>query len=130
MREEFFWALFGGGFIVFWAILITWTQQVRSNRRLRERELVHKERVLSLERGVALPEEESLSAAPPSLQGLALGLGFLLLFAGIGLSLAFYLIRDGGASRYWTFGLIPAMAGIGMLLYSRIGRRLPAGESA
>lgn len=124
MRDEFFWALFGGGFIMFWAILIAGTQQLRAARRLRERELLHKERVLSLEQGVPLPEDRAPTTLTASaLQSLSLALGLLLLFFGIGLSLAFYLTSDLDESGQWSLGLIPAMAGIGLLFYVWISRR-------
>ncbi|HTG31293.1 MAG TPA: DUF6249 domain-containing protein [Thermoanaerobaculia bacterium] len=130
MRDDFFWALFGGGFIVFWALLITCTQYLRGMRRLRERELAHKERMLSLEKGLPLPEDEAAGLSSAVLQSLSLGLGLLLLFAGIGLSLAFCLTPDTDSASRWTMGLIPAMAGIGLLLYSWISRRFPVGVSA
>lgn len=126
MREDFFWALFGGGFIMFWAILITWTQNLRATRRLRERELIHKERVLALEQGIPLPEDRAAGAlTAPALQSLALALGCLLLFVGIGLSLALYLGSDADEANQWTTGLIPAMAGVGLLFYSWVSRRFP-----
>jgi len=126
MREEFFWALFGGGFIVFWAILISWAQHLRATRRLRERELLHKERVLALEQGISLPDDRGPDTfVAPALQSLALALGFLLLFLGIGLSLAFYLTSDVDDSSQWAMGVIPAMAGIGLLLYSWVSLRFP-----
>jgi hypothetical protein len=128
MRDDFFWALFGGGFIVFWALIISWTQHLRAMRRLRVRELVHKERVLSLEKGLPLPEEGVTGGPlPVLLQSLSLALGLLLFFVGIGLSLAFYLTPDADSSNRWAMGLIPAMAGIGLLLYSWISRRFPGG---
>lgn len=124
MRDEFFWALFGGGFIMFWAILIALTQHLRATRKLRERELLHKERVLSLEQGIPLPEDRAPALlAAPALQSLALALGLLLLFIGIGLSLAFYLTSDVDESSQWPLGLIPAMAGLGLLFYTWVSRR-------
>jgi hypothetical protein len=131
MRDDFFWALVGGGFIVFWAVIITWARHLRAMRWLRERELVHKERVLSLEKGLPLPDDGAAGALSPAvLQSLSLGLGLLLLFGGIGLSLAFYLKTDADAASFWTMGLIPAMAGIGLLFYSWISRRFPDGAAA
>lgn len=131
MQDEYFWALFGGGFIMFWAILITWTQQLRAIRRLRERELLHKERALAFERGISLPEEGGAAAFSPALlQRLILAFGLTCLFAGAGLSLAFCLMEDAEVASFWTLGLIPAMIGIGLLFYSWLSRRLPAGIPA
>jgi hypothetical protein len=129
MRDDFFWALFGGGFIIFWAILISLTQHLRAVRRLRERELVHRERMLLLEKGGPFPEEVAPAAgvpfSPATLLSLALGGGLVLVCGGLGLSLAFYLAPDPDYSQGWTMGLIPAMAGIGLLLYSWLGRKFP-----
>jgi hypothetical protein len=129
MRDDFFWALFGGGFIIFWAILISVTHNLRAVRRLRERELVHRERLLLLEKGSFFPQDEPSAGTDPlstsTLLSLALGGGLVLLFGGIGLSLAFYFASDPHSSRRWAMGLIPAMAGLGLLLYAWIGRKFP-----
>jgi hypothetical protein len=129
MRDDFFWALFGGGFIIFWAILISLVQHLRAVRRLRERELVHRERVLLLEKGQPFPEDVAPVASAPfstaTLLSLALASGLVLVCGGIGLSLAFYFAPDPDYSRAWTAGLIPGLAGFGLLLYVWIGRKFP-----
>lgn len=126
MRDDYFWALFGGGFIFFWALLITFTQQLRAARRLRLRELEHKERLLALEKGLPLPEEPPAGFSPAGLLSLALAAGLLLVFLGGGVALALYLGAESRSeSTRWSYGLIPVMAGVGLLLYSWIGRRFP-----
>jgi hypothetical protein len=129
MRDDFFWALFGGGFIMFWAVIIALTQHLRAVRRLRHLELIHKERMLSLEKGIPLPEDSSAAPSPLSaaaLQSLSLALGLLLVFVGIGLALAHSLAADQDSARSWTVGLIPAMAGLGLLLYAWLAHRFPS----
>lgn len=127
MRDDYFWALFGGGFILFWALLITLTQQLRAARRLRLRELEHKERLLALEKGLPLPEEPPAGFSPAGLLNLALAAGLFLVFLGGGLALSLYLgTEDPGESTSWSYGLIPVMGGVGLLLYSWVGRRFPA----
>jgi len=71
MRDDYFWTLMGAGFIVFWAVLIAFARHLRAQQRLREREMIHRERVLALEKGLPAPAEAS-SVIPPALTGLTL----------------------------------------------------------
>jgi hypothetical protein len=128
MRDDYFWTLMGAGFIVFWALLIAVTRHLRAQQRLRQREMIHRERVLALEKGVPLPAEEPGVVSPGlaglSLRTLSLVLGFVLLGCGIGLVLAALCSADPSRFARWPFGLIPGMVGIGLLLNAWVGRRI------
>ena len=94
-----------------------------------------------MEKGAEVPAldeeiERSLLAtgapAPPrtqrSIKGLlwvrltGLCLGWFLLFTGIGMTAGFSLVMDDDIRDVWALGFIPAMAGIGLLLFYRLSR--------
>jgi hypothetical protein len=52
-----------------------------------------------------------------TLSRLALGLGLLALFVGAGMCVAFLVSGNPDDRAIWSFGLIPAMGGVGLLLY-------------
>ena len=53
-----------------------------------------------------------------------LGLAFLLMFGGIGMLTAFLIIPDHEMQKLWSVGLIPMMAGFGLLLFSLLSGKL------
>ncbi len=129
MRDDHFWALFGIAWVFGWALVWLLHHYLRERTRLRLREMAHRERLVALERQVPLPElpdlDEAreispwidLKAQPVLLARLALGLGLLALFVGIGICLGFWISGDPGQRAAWSLGLIPAMGGVGLLLY-------------
>ena len=144
MNEEFLWSLYG----IFWAFLgliwifgwvAVWYLRRRAveNRSLKLRELLHRERLAAIEKGVPLPElpteeeGDSVWLRPEAermravwLRRSALILGLFFLFGGLGMCAGFYWAPDRGFHGMWTLGLIPAMAGIGLLLYVAVAARL------
>jgi hypothetical protein len=110
-----------------------------AHKQLRLREILHQERLKAMETEMPLPElpidDHRLLAAGagparngPTLSAIlwvrlvSLCLGLFLCFGGMGICLGFSASGDGEMSRIWTVGLIPALAGIGLLLFYRLSR--------
>jgi hypothetical protein len=127
-------------FLFGWAGLVILAKHLRNRNRLRTREMIHKERMLAMEKGVPLGElPDHLSQAEngegesylPNIYGdwdrkIALGLGLVVLFGGIGTAIGFLLIPaslDPEKLRgLASMGLIPTLIGVGLLLYYRLSR--------
>ena len=99
------------------------------------RAMIHKERLLAIEKGIPLPElpaEEEFTRkailASPSVRSVlprvTLGCGIIILFFGFGLLVALMANRDPEIHQAWTFAFIPIMLGFGILLYYTLIRRL------
>lgn len=110
-------------------------------KRLRLRQMIHEERMAAMEKEMEVPAldgeiERSLLAtgapAPPrangSIKGLlwvrltALCVGWFMLFAGIGMAFSFSLTVEDDVKNIWAVGFIPAMAGVGLLLFYHLSR--------
>ena len=99
-------------------------------RRIAEREILQKERLLAMEKGLPLPEwdkellagdlNDAANRNVPSeldyFRIVALCIGLLGVSGGIGMMLAF-VIAD---FEEWPIGLLPVMMGIGLLLFHRL----------
>ena len=103
--------------------------------RMQLREMAHQERLKALEKEVPLVEinhENALSlngnARTRDLKGLiwlrlsALCLGLASMFGGIGMIVAFLLAWDPELKKIWPVGFIPAMIGVGLLLFYVLSR--------
>lgn len=141
MRDDYFWALFGLAWVFGWALVWQVHHLVRERTRVRLREMAHRERLAALERQVPLPEladlDETRDTSPwadptmqPVLLGrLALGFGLLALFLGAGICIGFWMSGSPNRHADWSIGLIPAMGGIGLLVYwVLLGRSARAGR--
>lgn len=117
------------------AALAVWARHLRESKRVAEREMIHRERLAALEKGAALPELLAGLRAPGDPPGngrgwvsqAALLAGLALLFAGVGLFVAFTMIPEApkgdGLHSLAPVGLIPAFAGLGLLLFYDLDRR-------
>lgn len=117
------------------AALAVWARHLREAKRVAEREMIHRERMAALEKGAALPELPAGLQAPGEASGngrawvsqAALLAGLTLLFAGVGLFAAFTMIpgtpETAGMQALAPIGLIPAFAGLGLLLFYDFDRR-------
>ncbi len=130
MREINFWLFIGMGFtiIFWWAVISLLFKYLRYRNRLKLREMVHKERMAAIEKGISppeLPEEslehlseermwESYSFGNHRINKLALALGLVLLFGGIGFIISMSVFHD---ISFGLLGVIPIMIGIGLLIY-------------
>ena len=126
-----FWSLIL--FLGCWGLILV-GRSIREKSRLKESEMVHRERIEAMQQGLPVPE---LSEVPTTGSGasvrisrhsihwfraVSLALGLFFLFIGIGMCFAFSIgeeFRD-----VWTIGMIPAMAGIGLLLFYALSRTL------
>jgi hypothetical protein len=134
MREEFFWSIFGLVWIFGWVAVWLWVQRTREDRKLKLREMLNRERLAAIEKGVPLPEIPPLDQDPiwlsPEaervrtrwLRRVALLVGLLAITGGVGMCAAFYWAPDRGFHGMWTLGLIPLMAGVGLLLFCGLAR--------
>ena len=100
-------------------------------------ELIHKERLIAMEKGVPMPEVPDYDPPPrqrmETLLGYLrvnprwpLGVGILLVVGGAGTLLALMLSGDPYHRQIWSFGLIPIFLGVGLwlqYLVMRAGRR-------
>lgn len=124
-----------------WGLILI-GRSIREKSRLREREMIHRERIEAMQKGLPVPELGSSASSTPIETALAgsmsphfdsatalhwfrtvsLALGLLFLFAGMGMCVAFLLGSD--LRDVWSIGLIPAMAGIGLLIFYRLSADL------
>lgn len=128
--EALYWTLSGATFVIIWGVIFAIASHFRAKQRMREREMLHRERMLALEKGLPfadLPETpgawspEQVDWMGRTLPVLARILGFVATFVGLGLCVAFWLAPDPGFRDLWTVGLIPGLGGIGLLLYGYLG---------
>lgn len=140
MTYEHIWFLLTLAWIFGWAGFVILAKYLRNRSRLRVREMMHKERMLAMEKGVPLGElpdhlnggivEESEGTKMFVIgdwdRKIALALGLLFLFGGIGTILGLYLLPDTAvteeAKSAASVGLIPALIGVGLLIYHRLTR--------
>ena len=102
-------AVLGGVFIAVTAVVMNG----------RRKELEHRERILALEKGVALPTEVTVEGERPKHSGRrANGL----VMTGIGLALTIALWAEEGAEG-GLWGLIPLFIGIGLLVAGSLDKR-------
>jgi Domain of unknown function (DUF6249) len=109
-------------------------QYLKLRKRHLEREMLHRERLLAMEKGIPLPEFPTLAEEPSGslldyLSGsivipkLALGCGLILIFGGAGMVAAFLIAPDSELHKAWSVGLIPGFIGVGFVLYYLFIRR-------
>lgn len=138
MSYEHVWVLLALAWIFGWAGLVILAGYLKKRSRLKLREMIHKERMLAMEKGVPLSElpdhlaveaaDDDVGLGPAGDWGrkAALALGLVFLFGGIGLAAGFWLMPAGKETEEIrsaaSLGLIPFMLGVGLLLYYRLSR--------
>jgi hypothetical protein len=133
MNPEYFWAAFGLIWIFGWVTVWYLRRRAIEARSLKLRELLHRERLAAMDKGVPLPEIPLEEEADPVwlrpeaermraawLRRAALFLGLLFLFGGLGMAAGFYWAPDRGFHAMWTLGFIPTLSGGGLLLYAAL----------
>lgn len=141
MREEYFWAAFVLVWVFGWAIV--WLRRRKAQEALvaSRREMLHRERMAAMEKGLPWPEipvegealpdwlsEEVERARARWLVRWSLVLGWVAVTTGIGICLGFYLAPDRGFRGMWTIGLIPFMGGVGFLIAAWAASRWERGD--
>jgi hypothetical protein len=124
------------------AALALWSRHLREAKQMQIRKIMHDERMVAMEKGIPFQELDhdgmareltSLSEGsrmPESemkknliwIRLAALCFGLLFLFGGIGVTAGFPLVGDAEARGMWPLGLIPALIGIGLLLFHGLCR--------
>jgi hypothetical protein len=112
-------------------------QYLKLRKRHMEREMLHRERLLAMEKGIPLPEFPTLAEEPSGslldymsgsmkdvMPKLTLGCGLILVCGGTGLMAAFLIAPDNELHKVWSVGLIPLFIGVGFILYYVFTRRL------
>ncbi len=136
MKDEFFWTAVGLVWVFGWVTVWYLRRRALEARSLELRKLLHRERMTAMEKGVPLPEIPAEEEATPAwlrpeaervraawLRRLALVLGLAAVFTGAGMCVGFYWSPDRGFHSMWTLGFVPALGGIGLLLYALLARR-------
>ena len=103
---------------------------VHTRKRQEERQMIHRERILAMEKGIPLPEFpiqeddsakstllEISNASRSLLPKLTLGCGLIVLFLGTGVLVALKMSPDDQMRDMWTMGFIPVFVGVGLLIY-------------
>ena len=103
---------------------------VHTRKRQEERQMIHRERILAMEKGIPLPEFpiqeddsarsallEISNASRSLLPKLTLGCGLIVFFLGTGVLVALKMHPDSEMSSMWTMSFIPIFVGVGFLLY-------------
>ena len=124
-----FWSLML--FLGCWGLILV-GRNIKEKSRLKESEMVHRERIEAMQQGLPVPEAPEAPTTNPGasirisrlsihwFRAVSLALGLLFLFTGIGMCFAFSIGED--YRDVWTIGMIPAMAGIGLLLFYALSR--------
>ncbi len=137
MDRAFFFPLLGVSFfLASWGMVILARHLAEKNRIL-AREILHKERMNAMQNDVSLPQPADLpSLSPPTspetppghvlawFRIVALFFGFLLLFSGTGMVVGCSAAGDQELRDLSTLGFVPALAGVGLLIFYRLSRGL------
>ena len=108
-----------------WGLILV-GRNIKAKTRLKENEMIHRERIEAMQKGLPVPPYPELPSVEPSTRAvdwvrmISLVLGLLFLFTGIGMCAAFLIEPDW--REVWPMGLVPAMAGIGFLLFYNLSR--------
>jgi len=112
-----------------WVLLLILIWHLRGRRRERRLEMIHKERMMAMEKGIPLPEmpeftEASVrSTVADAVGGIRinprwpLGLGAVCAMLGAGVSLALWLSPERDPHNAWPVGLVAVFFGIGLFLH-------------
>jgi hypothetical protein len=126
------WAIFGVSFIFIFILLGILGESQRQKSKLARQELLQKERLAAMEKGIPLPDWDAamldsegavISTAEAHIRRkewfrlVSLCVGFVLTFAGVGMTIAFHFAPDNAFKEIETIGGIPFMAGLGLLLF-------------
>ena len=145
MSYEHIWFLITVLGLAAWGGVTVWARHLRQSKRLEVRQMIHRERMAAFEKGLepsALPEDLARTDAPwdaegpdsalPWVQRSALAAGLTLVFVGLGMFLGFHMVPEtrelAGLGDLAFLGVVPVFAGVGLLLFWWLDRRISRGE--
>lgn len=121
---------FGLLWILGWGVFFLLIYVIKSWNRKKKLELIHKERMAALEKGIPLLELPDYETLPTKSQWseslrlylttnprMPLGLGAICIMLGIGISLSFFLSQNEDDQKNWSSGLIVIFLGLGLWLH-------------
>ena len=130
-QNVFFYELPGIVFTIIAAVFYLVIRQQNLQRYRIRLEMIQKERLVAMEKGIPMPELPDYDNGP-SLHSLAsllrvnprwpLGAGAVLILGGIGTTVALFLSHEEYHNRVWSMGLIPIFVGFGLFLHYRLTR--------
>lgn len=136
MADQIFWPIFGVVLLLAIAAMGILARHLKEQRRLALREMVQKERLAAMDKGIPITEwsedmmttasETSSNGKPLNLVALkltSLGVGLVMIFAGIGMMFAFQLSGDHELVELTSLGVIPLMTGLGLVLFHWLIKR-------
>jgi hypothetical protein len=131
------WAIFGVLFIFIFILLGILGESQRQKAKLAKQELLQKDRMMAMEKGLPLPEWDAsmldedgtrISSAEAHVRKkewfrlVTMAVGLVLVFAGAGMLVAFNFAPTPDWKDIASVGFIPFMAGLGLLLFHRLSR--------
>ncbi|MBS1827236.1 MAG: hypothetical protein JST93_18110 [Acidobacteria bacterium] len=117
-----------------WALIFYLFHREKTKRRLHVFDLIHKERMQAIEKGLPYPElppyaiedeeegDKHVHWKPVSPRRIA-GVGVVVILGGAGALTALIISQDHYLQSLWSMGLIPIFLGVGLLLYAWINRK-------
>ncbi len=129
---ELMWPLFGVSIFLAAYLISVLASYLRNKNRIRQQEMIHRERLAAIEKGTPLPEwdkdmlsEEKRTTAYMQTPGqqfrwfryVSLCVGLFLSLGGFGMFWAFVISEDNELAEMASIGFIPMMAGVGLLLF-------------
>jgi hypothetical protein len=114
------------GWLVFFLVL----KHISNRHRQKKLELIYKERLAAMDKGIPLPELPDYDEKPSALvitplrpnPRWPLGVGAVAVMLGLGLSVALLLSGDPVHRDIWPFGLIGVFLGVGLFLHYALTR--------
>ncbi len=117
--------------------LAVWARHLRGAKLMQIRKIIHEERMTAMEKGISFEDldHEAMDGELAELNGktgpraseaasymmwirvAALCFGLLFLLGGIGVAAGFSLVDDAEFQPMWPIGIIPALIGLGLLLF-------------
>jgi hypothetical protein len=124
-----------------WALAV-WNKHLREARQMQIRDIMHKERITAMEKGIPFKDlnhggmagelsqvngsrsmlEHDMNRNVIWIRLSALCLGILFLFGGIAVAAGFPMVGDAEIQAMWPMGLIPGLIGLGLLLFFGLSR--------
>ncbi len=124
--------LVGLAWVFGWAAFFLVLKAMANRSRQRKLDLIHRERIAALEKGVPMPELPEYDSPSRVLTAARLnprwplGVGILLIMAGAGVSVALQLSGDPYHNQVWPFGLIGVFVGVGLFAFYAVMKGRPA----